>query len=105
VWHCLHEFFAVVTHPRIYDPPSPADAAIGQIDAWLEAPNVVLLAEPAHYWTEFRELVRSARVVGARVPDARIAATCAAHGIRELWTADRDFSRFPGLSTKNPLAA
>jgi len=23
--------------------------------------------------------------------------------VRELWTADRDFSRFPRLRTRNPL--
>jgi uncharacterized protein len=37
------------------------------------------------------------------VHDARIAALCAGHGVRELWTVDRDFSRFPGLTTRNPL--
>jgi predicted nucleic acid-binding protein len=39
-WPCLHEFVAVVTHPRIYRPPSRLDSAIDQVDAWLEAPNV-----------------------------------------------------------------
>lgn len=22
-WPCIHEFFAIVTHPRIYNPPTP----------------------------------------------------------------------------------
>lgn len=35
----------------------------------------------------------------------RVAALCLAHGVRELWTADRDFSRFPALATANPLTA
>jgi hypothetical protein len=26
-----------------------------------------------------------------------------AHGVRELWTVDRDFGRFPALATSNPL--
>ena len=25
------------------------------------------------------------------------------HGVRELWTADRDFGRFSGLRVANPL--
>ncbi len=40
---------------------------------------------------------------GPNVHDARIAALCLHHGVRELWTVDRDFSRFSGLHTKNPL--
>jgi predicted nucleic acid-binding protein len=40
---------------------------------------------------------------GAQVHDARIAALCLHHGVTELWTADRDFGRFPELRTRNPL--
>jgi predicted nucleic acid-binding protein len=32
-----------------------------------------------------------------------VAALCRQHGVRELWSADRDFSRFVGLAVKNPL--
>jgi predicted nucleic acid-binding protein len=52
-----------------------------------------------------RHQIVSGRIAGPRVHDARIAALCLAHGVRELWTADRDFSRFPSLATSNPLAA
>ncbi|MBI3206962.1 MAG: PIN domain-containing protein [Myxococcales bacterium] len=103
VWHCLHEFYAVVTHPRVYSPPTPLASAVAQIDAWLESPTVVLLAEPATYWNDLRELLVRAKIAGPRVHDARIAATCIANGVSELWTADRDFSRFPELRTENPL--
>jgi hypothetical protein len=37
------------------------------------------------------------------VHDARIAALCRLHGIREFCSADRDFSRFPDLPQRNPL--
>lgn len=36
--------------------------------------------------------------------DARIAALCLLHGVRVLWSADRDFSRFPELAVVDPLA-
>jgi predicted nucleic acid-binding protein len=45
----------------------------------------------------------TSHVVGPQVHDARVAALCRLHGIRELWTADRDFSRFPQLRVRNPL--
>lgn len=102
-WPCLHEFFAIVTHPRIYDPPTPPAAALNQVDAWLEAPSLVLLAEAEQYWTELRALVTAGRVTGARIHDARIAALCRQHGVRELWSADRDFGRFADLAVVNPL--
>jgi hypothetical protein len=102
-WPCLHEFYAIVTHPRIYDPPSTASQACDQIDAWLESPGLVLLAETHDHWHRLRELCGAGRIVGPRVHDARVAAICLGHGVRILWSVDRDFSRFPGLRVVNPL--
>jgi toxin-antitoxin system PIN domain toxin len=104
-WPCLSEFVAIATHPRIYDPPTPLERALEQVDAWLESPSAVLLAEDSDHWPRLRELLASSRVSGPRVHDARVAALCLAHGVRELWTADRDFGRFPALATRNPLAS
>jgi toxin-antitoxin system PIN domain toxin len=102
-WACLHEFLAIVTHPRIYKPPTPIDHAIAQVDAWLESPTLVVVSEADSHWAALRELLLAGKVSGPQVHDARIAAVCATHGVRTLWTADRDFSRFPGLKTVNPL--
>jgi uncharacterized protein len=102
-WPCLHEFLAIVTHPRIYNPPTPLKIALEQVDAWLESPSLVLLAEAPGYWAELRRALQAGRVAGLQVHDARIAALCLNHGVRELWTADRDFGRFPSLTVKNPL--
>jgi toxin-antitoxin system PIN domain toxin len=105
LWPCVHEFFSIVTHPRIYVPASTADEAIAQIEAWLGSPSLVTLGEPAGYWSVLRSLLIEGKVAGPMVHDARIAAICLAHGVRELWTMDRDFSRFPALKTHNPFAA
>jgi len=102
-WPCLHEFFSIVTHPRIFAPPTPAKSAMEQIDAWMESPSLALLSETAAHWTELRGLLSSARVTGPMVHDARVAAICLQHGVRELWSADRDFGRFPTLRVTNPL--
>jgi toxin-antitoxin system PIN domain toxin len=103
-WPCIHEFLAISTHPSIWDPPTPPEAALDQVDAWIESPSLVLLAEGPEHWSELRAQIEAGRIAGARVHDARIAAVCLGHGVRELWTADRDFSRFPRLATSNPLA-
>jgi len=102
-WPCIHEFFSIVTHPRIYDPPTPGSDALEQVDAWLESPSLVTLGEADDHWERLCALIEKGQVVGPRVHDARIVAICLAHGVRELWTADRDFGRFSDLRTRNPL--
>jgi toxin-antitoxin system PIN domain toxin len=103
-WPCIHEFLAISTHPRIWNPPTPIESALDQVDAWIESPSLVLLAEGQEHWSELRSQIEAGRIAGPRIHDARIAALCLAHGVRELWTADRDFSRFANLATANPLA-
>lgn len=102
-WPCLHEFYAIATHPRVYSPPSMAHEAVRQIDLWLESPTLLVLAENEAHWPQLRELIGKAKLRGPMVHDARIAAICLSHGVRELWSVDRDFSRFPGLHSRNPL--
>ena len=103
-WPCVHEFLAIVTHPRIYDPPSTLEQALRQVDAWLASPSLTLLGESSTHWDDLRSLLLRSKTVGPRVHDARVAALCISHGVRELWSADRDFSRFAGVRTVNPLA-
>lgn len=102
-WPCLHEFLAIVTHRRIYAPPTPLARALGQIDAWLESPSLTVLSEGDAYWSVLKDDATVGRTVGPQIHDARIAALCRHHGVAELLTADRDFSRFPSLSVRNPL--
>src|SRR6516164_3622240 len=90
-WPCIHEFLAIVTHPRIYAPPTPLAQALEQVDAWLQSPSLVLLAEGSGYWPQLGAVLTAGRISGPQVHDARVAALCRHHGVRELWTADRDF--------------
>lgn len=102
-WPCVHEFLAIVTHPRIFSPPTPLAAAIEQVGAWAESPSLVLLTESDAHWRTLREVLVNGKIAGAQVHDARIAALCLQHGVKELWSADRDFGRFPSLAVVNPL--
>jgi toxin-antitoxin system PIN domain toxin len=102
---CLHEFLAIVTHERIFSPPSPLPKALEQISAWLESPTLVVLSETAGDWEVLGRVVERAKITGPRIHDGRIAALCIHHGVRELLSADRDFSRFGELPTRKPLAA
>jgi predicted nucleic acid-binding protein len=80
-WPCAHEFLAAVTNPRVFREPTPAAEALALLDELRTAGRCVFLPES----------------------DARIAAICLGHGVRELWSCDRDFSRFPSLRLRNPL--
>jgi len=102
-WPCVHEFLAIVTHPRIFVPPSTVEEAIHQVELWLESPSLVMQGESARHWTTLREQALRSKVVGPVFHDARVAAICTDHGVTEIWTADRDFARFHGLKTRNPL--
>lgn len=102
-WPCVHEFVAITTHPRIYAPPSTSQQAVDQVDAWLGSPSVVLLGESRVHWQLLKNNVFAGKIRGPMIHDARIASICEGHGVSEFWTADRDFSRFAQLNTRNPL--
>lgn len=99
---CLHEFLAISTHPRIFDPPTSSEDARETVRKWLESPTLSVLVETGGYWAVLDRVLETSRVVGPRVHDARIAALCLHHGIEELLSADRDFGRFQ-VPVRNPL--
>lgn len=102
-WSSVHEFLAIATHPRIYNPPTPQDVAFKAIESWQNSRSLRFLHEGPGYLERLEKLCVNAKISGGRVHDARIAALCLNHGVAELWTADRDFSKFPELKTYNPL--
>jgi toxin-antitoxin system PIN domain toxin len=102
-WPCVHELLAVVTSVRIFDPPTRVAVALEYIAELFKSPHLTLIGETDLHWKTLNTLITEARITGGRVHDARIAAICIQHGVRELWSADRDFSRFPALTVVNPL--
>ena len=103
-WPCVYEYLRVVTHPRLFRPPSGLVPVLDDLNFVLASPSVIPLGEgPAH----FKHLQRMATAADAHSNlafDAHIAALVVEHGVDELWTLDRDFSRFPGVRTRNPFA-
>ena len=72
------------------------------VSAWLSAPAVSILEPGERYWEIFSDLLLSAQVSGPLVTDAALAALAIEHGTA-ICTADRDFTRFAGVSLKNPV--
>jgi toxin-antitoxin system PIN domain toxin len=103
-WPCIYEFLRVVTHPRVYHPPMPLALALQEVSRLLASPTLLLLHETPNHPQVMQEVLRLAGVSGNLIHDAHIAALCLEHGVDELITGDRDFSRFPFLRVLNPFA-
>lgn len=102
-WPCVYEFLRVVTHPRVFDPPTELEAALSDVESLLGSPSLVLLGEGPTHFEHLRQLAAPARSSGNLVHDAHIAALCIEHGVSELLTRDRDFARFPRLRLRDPF--
>jgi toxin-antitoxin system PIN domain toxin len=100
---CLVEFVRVVSHPRLFDPPTPAREALDAVASLLASPSARLLLPGPRYWQILDDTIRKSNVAGNLVFDAQVAALCLESGARTLLTEDRDFTRFEGL-TPQPLA-
>jgi len=98
----LSGFLRVVTHPRVFNPPSTIEHALAFVRDVRNQPNCVVIRPGPRHWTIFEELCRVASVKGNLVPDAYLAALAIESG-SEWITTDRDYSRFPGLSWRHPL--
>ncbi len=102
-WPCIYEFLRVITHPKVFAPPTDLDVALEDLESLLAAPSLVLLGEGPGHVSQFLQTVSEGRALGNLAHDAHIAALVREHGVRELWSADRDFTRFPGVRLRNPF--
>ena len=103
-WPCVYEFLRVVTHPRVFDPPTKLEIAVEDLESLFDSPSLTLLGEGPSHPKHLRGMVLEAQALGNLAHDAHIAALAAEHGVRELWTTDKDFTRFPGIVCVNPFA-
>jgi len=98
----LSGFLRIVTHPRVFHPPTPIEAALAFAEAYRGQPNAVAVAPDARHWDVFTHLCTTCNVRGNLIPDAWFAALAIESGC-EWVTTDRDYARFPGLRWKHPL--
>jgi toxin-antitoxin system PIN domain toxin len=98
----LSGFVRVVTHPRVFNQPTPTKLALQFAEEIRSRPNCVPVAPGPRHWDIFVRLCASTDVKGNLVPDAYLAALAIESG-SEWISTDRDFSRFPGLKWRHPL--
>lgn len=98
----LSGFLRVVSHPRIFDPPSSLEAAVEFCHQVRNQQNCVQISPGERHWSIFVQLCQQAAVKGNLVPDAYLAALAIESG-SEWVTTDRDYRHFPGLKWRHPL--
>lgn len=102
---CIGEYLRVVTHPRLFDPPTSRAEALRSVDTLLESPSVRLLAPGPRYWLLLREAIEEARATGNAILDAQIVAVCMEHGATTILSEDRGFERFAAIKPRRLASA
>ena len=102
-WPTLMGYLRIATHPAVFAQPLAHEAAAGNIAALLAAPHVRVLSEEEGFWDVYQDVTRSVPTRGNLVPDAHLAALLRQHGVRTLYTRDRDFRKFDFLNVRDPF--
>jgi len=91
----------VLTHPRIFVPPTPSLTALDFVSALRATSNAVILGPGPRHWDIFVRLFHESGATGNLVADAWHAALAIEHGC-EWISDDTDFARFAGLRWSRP---
>ena len=102
-WPTLMSYLRIATHPRIFSAPLSPDEAIGNIVALINLPHVRALSELDGFLDAYKHMTGEIPVRGNLVPDAHVATIMFQHGIRTLYTNDRDFRKFQSLDVRDPF--
>ena len=103
-WPTIMGYLRIATHPTIFDEPLTPEEAMANAETLLNLPQSRCLAEGDGFWEAWRATTGEVPVRGNVVPDAHLAALLRFHGVRRLYTHDRDFRRFDFLDVRDPLA-
>jgi uncharacterized protein len=99
----LSDFLRIVTHPRVFAVPSDLASALAFVHEVRDQPNAVSIAPGPRHWEIFGRLCEATGAKGNLIADAYLAALAIDSG-SEWITTDRDYSRFPSLKWRHPLA-
>lgn len=103
-WPTVMSYLRISTHLAVFERPLTPDEAMTNVEILLEHPHTRVLAEEEGFWSIYRQLTAEVPTRGNLVPDAHLAALLRLHGVRTLYTNDRDFQKFAFLDVRNPLA-
>ena len=103
-WPTVMSYLRISTHPAVFERPLTPDEAMTNVEILIEHPHARFLTEEEGFWSIYRQLTAEVPTRGNLVPDAHLAALLRLHGVKTLYTNDRDFRKFTFLDVRNPLA-
>jgi uncharacterized protein len=103
-WPTLMSYLRIATHPRIFSAPLSPDEALGNVSALLGLPHVRAVSELEGFMDAYKHVAGEIPVRGNLVPDAHVAAILFQHGVRTLYSNDRDFRKFQSLDVRDPFS-
>jgi toxin-antitoxin system PIN domain toxin len=103
-WPVAMAYLRISTHPSVFDHPLDPQTARANLSALIERPHVRCPGETGGFWTVYQNTVGQDVIRGNLVTDSHIAALLRQHGVGTIWTADRDFLRFPDITARDPYA-
>jgi toxin-antitoxin system PIN domain toxin len=104
LWPVALGYLRIVTHPALLDAPLSPTVATNNIDRLVSQPHVRLVGEIDGFWSAYRRVADAVKPRGNLVPDAHLVALMHQHGIATIWTRDRDFRKFEGITVRDPFA-
>lgn len=102
-WPTIMAYLRIATHPAVFGRPLSVAEAVGNVETLIGRAHVQSPGEHERFWQRYREVVDDAAPTGNLVPDAHIVALMLEHGVRTIWTHDRDFRRFTGIEVRDPF--
>jgi toxin-antitoxin system PIN domain toxin len=103
LWPAVLGYLRIVTHPSILEAPLSSDEAMSNIGSVIAPAHIRLAGEGADFWPRFRRVAADVKPRGKLVPDSHLVALMHEHGVSTIWTHDRDFRKFSGITVKDPL--
>lgn len=103
-WPVAMAYLRIATHPSIFDRPLTPDDAVANMEGLLGRPHVRSPGEASGFWDLYRDVADETVVRGNLVPDAHLVALMRQHGVKDIWSHDRDFRQFTGVTVRDPFA-
>jgi toxin-antitoxin system PIN domain toxin len=103
-WLTLMSYLRIATHPRIFSAPLSPNEALANVAAVINLPHVRPISELDGFMDAYKQVAGEMPVRGNLVPDAHLAAILFQHGVRTLYSNDRDFRKFRSLDVRDPFA-
>lgn len=102
-WPVALGYLRLVTHPGILRQPLTPAEALADLDGLMGRPHIVVAGEPEGFWATFKTLASATLPRGNGVPDAHLVSLMLAYGVSTIWTNDRDFRAYDGITVRNPF--